>query len=215
MRGAFASYKRSTLSDPPRCGPTPVHPLRGRGLRASIPGLQPDNEMTMDGFGVNCFRGEEIVPFHLWEDEQMSWIGDCLKRQIESPGRRERVAKVSRVTQETWELIAEAIQSDVLEYSDSDHGRCLFSWNSSFLITVVPLNPSHRSAVIQVDGQGVIYLSCPPFSPGEGRHGSFNIDDGLIVSTGDFVGLPKPGNKPMTPRGFSAFVLKPLLFPDL
>src|SRR5208283_2833357 len=83
-------------------------------------------------------------------------------------------------------------------------------------IQMIPKQPPWDTVVLQVDPHtGVMQLTCPICHPGLTRRGHFKIEQGCIVSLGNFVGQPQPADEPMTPEQFSEFVLKPLLFPQL
>ena len=88
----------------------------------------------------------------------------------------------------------------------------MVSSTGNSMVQVIPKQPPLSTAVIQIDREGVINVTCPPAGLGIGRRGNFKEAHGRIVSLGDFVGEPQPSG-PMTPEAFSRFVLEPILFP--
>ena len=110
-------------------------------------------------------------------------------------------------------LIAGQIEHDVLEYNDARGRQFMVSSTSNSMVQVIPKQPPVTTAVVEIDREGVISVTCPPAGPEIGRRGTFKETHGRIVTLGDFVGAPQPSGEPMTPEGFSRFVLEPILFP--
>ncbi len=112
-------------------------------------------------------------------------------------------------------MILDVIMTDVLEFNESRGPQFEISSDPGF-IELIPDQPPLDTLVLQIDPHtGVMQLTCPICHPGLVRRGPFKIEQGHIVSLGNFVGEPQPPEAAMTPEQFSEFILKPLLFPEL
>jgi hypothetical protein len=149
----------------------------------------------------------------------MSWVRECLQRQRASKSNaeppREVLAQSVPAWRDVWRMIHDVIMADVLEFNDSRAPQFDVSSDPEF-IQVIPNQAPLDTLVLQIDPHtGIMQLTCPISHPGVPRRGHFKIEQGRIVSLGNFVGQPQPPDESMTPEQFSEFILKPLLFPEL
>ena len=149
----------------------------------------------------------------------MSWVRECLQRQRASTSHaeppREVLAQSVPAWSDVWRMIHDVIMADVLEFNNNRCPQFDVSSDPGF-IEVIPNQAPLDTLVLQIDPHtGVMQLTCPISHPGVPRRGHFKIDQGRIVSLGNFVGQPQPPDESMTPEQFSEFILKPLLFPEL
>ena len=146
----------------------------------------------------------------------MGWVSDLIRqRMAEQAQRSARVTPVTPAPElpSVLGMITGQIQSDVWEYNDARGPQFMVSSTGNSRVQVIPKQPPLTTAVVEIDREGVISVTCPPAGPGIGRRGTFKEAQGRIVSLGNFVGEPQPPGEPMTPEGFSRFVLEPILFP--
>lgn len=144
----------------------------------------------------------------------MGWVNEVLRGGVAGQIQRSApVATVPPAPPSIFGAIAEQIQNDVLEYNEARGPQFMVSSTGNSMVQVIPKQPPLTTAVIEIDREGVIGVTCPPAGPGTGRRGTFKDAHGRIVSSGDFVGEPQPSGEPMTPEEFSRFVLEPILFP--
>jgi hypothetical protein len=146
----------------------------------------------------------------------MGWVNEALRERVTGQAQRSASVATAPPAPESHSivgLIAEQIQNDVLEFNDARGPQFMVSSNGNSLVQVIPKQPPVATAVIEIDSEGIISVTCPPVGPGIGRRGTFNATRGRIVSLGDFVGEPQPSGEPMTLEGFSRFILEPILFP--
>jgi len=146
----------------------------------------------------------------------MGWVNEVLReRTAEQTQRSAPVAAPPAPAPEPPSilgLIAGQIAHDVLEYNEARGPQFMVSSTGNTMVQVIPKQPPLATAVIEIDRAGVISVTWPPSGLGVGRRGTFKEAHGRIVSLGDFVGEPQP-SEPMTPEGFSRFILEPILFP--
>ena len=146
----------------------------------------------------------------------MGWVNDALRERIAEQAQRSAPVATMPPAPESPSilgLIAGQIEHDVLEYNDARGRQFMVSSTGNSMVQVIPKQPPVTTAVVEIDREGVISVTCPPAGPGIGRRGTFKETHGRIVTLGDFVGAPQPSGEPMTPEGFSRFVLEPILFP--
>ncbi len=116
---------------------------------------------------------------------------------------------------DVWRMIHDVIMADVLEFNNN-RGPHFDVSSDEGSIQIIPRQPPLDRVVLQIDSHtGVMQLTCPISHPGLTRRGHFKIEQGRIVSLGNFLGQPQSPDESMTPEQFSEFVLKPLLFPEL
>ena len=145
----------------------------------------------------------------------MSWVKECLKQQAQTSSQPNPVAPPSQPPPQwksVWDYLAKVVTADVAVFNSAGGSSYLVSFGDLF-IYVIPKQPPIATAVFSLEQGGVIDVTCPPPVQGTGRRGKYAIKDGHIVSSGEFVGEPKPPTTPMTPEQFSEHILKPLLFP--
>lgn len=151
----------------------------------------------------------------------MSWVRDglILRQEQQSPTPRgdrtpadESGARFA--WEPTWEAIGNAIRRDLAEFNAARGTQFQPMW-SDLRIQVIPKQPPFDTVVLEVDEKtGILALTCPIARPGLPRRGTFEISGDRISSRGDFVGEPKPMDRPMTVEEFSELILRPLLFPE-
>jgi hypothetical protein len=149
----------------------------------------------------------------------MSWVKECLQRQRASTSNAEPPREVSTQSVpawlDVWRRIHDAIMANVLEFNDN-RGPQFDVSSDPESIQMIPRQPPLDRVVLQMDPHtGVMQLTYPISHPGLTRRGHFKIEQGRIVSLGNFVGQPQPPDESMTPEQFSEFILRPLLFPEL
>lgn len=149
----------------------------------------------------------------------MSWVKECLQRQRPSTSNaeppKEVLAQSVPAWHDVWRIVHDVIMADVLEFN-SNHGPQFDASSDSGFIQVIPQQPPLDTVILQIDPHtGFMHLTCPISHPGLTRRGHFKIEQGCIVSLGNFVGQPQPPGESMTPEQFSEFILKPLFFPEL
>ncbi len=146
----------------------------------------------------------------------MTWVKDRLQTQNapvatqqQKPGLR---APEPPPYQRSWNLLCDAIASDVIEFNN-DRGTQFMVRREGALLQVIPKQPSIDTVLVQVDKHGIVELMCPITHPGSPRRGKFKLEFEGICSVGDFVGQPAPTDNVMSAKEFSKFALEPLLFP--
>jgi hypothetical protein len=147
----------------------------------------------------------------------MGWVNQVLRERITGQTHRsepEAAAPAAPDSHSILGLIAEQIKNDTLEYNDARGPQFMVSSTGNSMVQVIPKQPPVATAVIEIDREGIISVTCPPVGRGIGRRGTFKATHGRFVSLGDFVGVPQPSGEPMTLEGFSQFVLEPILFPS-
>jgi len=147
----------------------------------------------------------------------MSWVNDRLKTQNDHVGAQQQkqgyCAPEPPAYQRTWNLLCDAIASDVIEFNE-DRGTQFMVRREGALLQVIPKQPSIDTVLVQVDKDGIVELMCPITHPGAPRRGKFKLEFEGICSVGDFVGQPAPTGSVMSAKEFSKFALEPLLFPE-
>ncbi len=146
----------------------------------------------------------------------MGWVNEVLRERITGHVPRSVPVTTASPAPESHSilgLIVQQVQNDVLEYNNARGPQFIVSSTGNSIVQVIPKQPPVTTAVIEIDREGVISVTCPSAGPGIGRRGTFKATTGQIVSLGDFVGESQPSDEPMTLQAFSRFVLEPILFP--
>ena len=180
-------------------------PVRSRTQRASVRAL-----LLATIRRQSCFC---IVSY----TDDMSWVKDRLNTQKAPVSTQQQKqgyrAPESPPYQRSWNLLCDAIASDVIEFND-DRGVQFMVRREGALLQVIPKQPSIDTVLVQVDKDGIVELMCPITHPGAPRRGKFKLGFEGICSVGDFVGQPAPTDSAMSAEEFSKFALEPLLFPE-
>ena len=110
-------------------------------------------------------------------------------------------------------MLAEVLANDIAEFN-ATFGTAHQVRHNDSLIEIIS-NPGVDTVVFTKEdpNSDSFKMVCTISRPGIPRHGDFRTSNGHVVSTGNFVGKPEPGNLPMTVEKFSEFILKPYLFP--